>query len=340
MVRCSDWFPPGELCEVNVDECESQPCQNGGRCQDGVASYTCHCSDPEPGDLPWGGCHCQVQLSGCVDHPCQNGATCVPWLQGGEGGEEEEHGHWCSCPPGFYDDRCSTGTTFSFSTPGFIHLQVVETERQRRDVQRRVHPGSDLQLRFRTTIPNALLFFRGDEENHLLLEIVNQVLHAKSFAGGFKLEGTFRGSVSDGDWWDARVSVDDRSLVLVVKGHGCDRDACKVVDGHTDEALTPFEAFAQTYVGGAPEQLLKYSMSGSNFIGCIEDLVIDSTPILPGTLPEDHLYELGCQKTDWCVPDPCGGGGHCVDLWTSYQCVCYRPFRGETCSEGRRLYSN
>lgn len=332
----SDWFPPGQLCEVNVDECESQPCENGGRCEDSVASYTCRCSDPEPDDLPWGGRHCQVRLSGCVEHACQNGATCLPWLRGGEGGEEEEHAHSCSCPPGFYDERCSTGTTFSFSTPGFIRLQAVETERRRRDVR----PGSDLQLRFRTTVPDALLFFRGDEENHLLLEIADQVLHARSFSGGFKLEATFSGSVSDGVWWEARVSVDDKSLVLVVQGRGCDGDACKVVDGHQDEVLVPTEAFTQTYVGGAPEQLLKYSVSGSNFIGCIEDLVIDSTPVLPGTLPEDQLYELGCVKTDWCEPDPCGGRGHCVDLWTSYQCVCYRPFHGESCSEGRRLYSN
>lgn len=329
----SDWLLPGDLCEVNVDECESQPCQNGGHCEDATNSYTCRCTEPEHGDLPWGGRHCQIQLSGCVDHQCQNGATCLPWLRE----EEEEHGYSCSCPPGFYDDRCSTGTTFSFSTPGFIHLQVVEMERQRRDVRHHAHLGSDLQLRFRTTLPNALLFFRGDEENHLLLEIANQVLHSKSFSGGSKLEATFHGSVSDGDWWEALVSVNDENLALVVKGPGCIDDTCKAVDSHTDEVLVPFEAFAQTYVGGAPEQLLKYSLSGTNFIGCIEDLVIDSTPVLPGTLPEDHVYELGCVKTDWCVPDPCGGRGRCMDLWTSYQCVCHRPFYGESCSEGRHL---
>ncbi len=42
-------LPAGERCEVNIDECESQPCQNGGWCEDGSASYTCHCPDAEPG---------------------------------------------------------------------------------------------------------------------------------------------------------------------------------------------------------------------------------------------------------------------------------------------------
>ena len=29
---------------IDVNECSSDPCQNGGTCTDGVASYTCACS--------------------------------------------------------------------------------------------------------------------------------------------------------------------------------------------------------------------------------------------------------------------------------------------------------
>ena len=28
---------------VDIDECSSSPCQNGGTCDDDVASYTCGC---------------------------------------------------------------------------------------------------------------------------------------------------------------------------------------------------------------------------------------------------------------------------------------------------------
>lgn len=33
----------GERCGENIDECRSQPCSNGGECQDKVNGYTCGC---------------------------------------------------------------------------------------------------------------------------------------------------------------------------------------------------------------------------------------------------------------------------------------------------------
>ena len=34
----------------NINECESDPCQNGGRCNDGMNSYTCSCVDGYRGE--------------------------------------------------------------------------------------------------------------------------------------------------------------------------------------------------------------------------------------------------------------------------------------------------
>ncbi len=38
----------------DINECQSRPCQNGGRCEDGVNRYTCVC---QPG---YAGTNCEI----------------------------------------------------------------------------------------------------------------------------------------------------------------------------------------------------------------------------------------------------------------------------------------
>ena len=33
----------GQFCEEEIDECQTQPCQNGGTCTDLLNSYECNC---------------------------------------------------------------------------------------------------------------------------------------------------------------------------------------------------------------------------------------------------------------------------------------------------------
>lgn len=39
---CADGFE-GENCEVNIDDCEDNDCENNSTCVDGVNNYTCLC---------------------------------------------------------------------------------------------------------------------------------------------------------------------------------------------------------------------------------------------------------------------------------------------------------
>lgn len=69
---CSVGFT-GSACGTDIDECASQPCQNGGICVDGKNSFTCNCP------AAWQGVLCQFDVDECglLESPCKNSLTCV-----------------------------------------------------------------------------------------------------------------------------------------------------------------------------------------------------------------------------------------------------------------------
>lgn len=46
-------------CEQNLDECLSNPCQNGGTCHDRDNGYVCYCP------LGYSGGHCELDVAVC-----------------------------------------------------------------------------------------------------------------------------------------------------------------------------------------------------------------------------------------------------------------------------------
>uniref|UniRef100_A0A4W5R2J6 Protein crumbs homolog 2 n=1 Tax=Hucho hucho TaxID=62062 RepID=A0A4W5R2J6_9TELE len=318
----------GVHCEVDINECESEPCQNGGSCHDGANAYTCHCVEAEPGEEPWGGHNCDIRLIGCREHLCENGAPCVPNLRQ----EEDEHGHTCLCLPGFTGIHCSIPTTFSFNTEGYILIQLPPTANRRAEIEPHHH---HVQLRFRTTLPDMLLFYREAEHYVVSLEIVGSLLKARA-GSGKELQATYHLPVNNGDWHEAKVTMDEK-LVLMVKGPVCDNDeGCTVEDKrHNQLVLFHPGSFPEIYVGGAPQKYLDNTDSRKGFIGCMEDLQVDHQRVLPQDISPEHIQdmELACNKTDWCHPDPCHHRGQCIDLWTSFSCECHRPYHGSLCEE-------
>ena len=87
--------PPGfsgDICERDINECLTEPCQNGGTCLDGINSFSCDC----PPDFS--GPTCEVQVNFCFQDTCQNGGTCF----------EADDGFLCDCPLGYTGDTCET----------------------------------------------------------------------------------------------------------------------------------------------------------------------------------------------------------------------------------------
>jgi hypothetical protein len=68
---CSPGFE-GKRCEKDLNECQSNPCANGGTCHDLHNDYRCSCP---PG---WTGTNCQQDIDECLQlKPCIRAKQCV-----------------------------------------------------------------------------------------------------------------------------------------------------------------------------------------------------------------------------------------------------------------------
>jgi hypothetical protein len=56
---------------VEINECEPNPCHNGGTCADFPAAYNCTCP------LGFAGTNCEINIDNCEENPCRNGGRCV-----------------------------------------------------------------------------------------------------------------------------------------------------------------------------------------------------------------------------------------------------------------------
>ncbi|BHF57988.1 endocardial cushion cell development [Sparganum proliferum] len=91
----------GAHCEVNIDECRSNPCLNGGICHDLVNGFRCECQNGFMGP------DCGYNIDDCATHPCAYGATCVDKIGGYE----------CVCPEGRRGKHCEEVSSPSVPKP-------------------------------------------------------------------------------------------------------------------------------------------------------------------------------------------------------------------------------
>ncbi|XP_064644652.1 cubilin-like [Lineus longissimus] len=83
--------------KLSSNECQNQPCQNGGTCVDLYNGYICQCPDA------WEGKTCNTDVNECArfagtDLGCQNGATC----------RNTRGGYTCTCTADWFGVHCTT----------------------------------------------------------------------------------------------------------------------------------------------------------------------------------------------------------------------------------------
>ncbi|XP_030855816.1 fibropellin-1 [Strongylocentrotus purpuratus] len=81
----------GKNCD-DIDECSSEPCEHGGTCENELNHYRCDCP------RRYSGANCEFEIDFCNSDPCQNGATCL--------GENDNHVLDCVCALGYTGVFC------------------------------------------------------------------------------------------------------------------------------------------------------------------------------------------------------------------------------------------
>ncbi|GFT91867.1 cubilin homolog [Trichonephila clavipes] len=81
---------------LTENECNSNPCRNGGTCVDTYNGFICNCPSN------WEGATCENDVNECArfagtSFGCQNGATCI----------NNVGGYSCTCPPNWYGIHCT-----------------------------------------------------------------------------------------------------------------------------------------------------------------------------------------------------------------------------------------
>lgn len=49
----------GSKCEIDVKECDSNPCKNGATCKEDIGKYSCECGNG------YEGLHCEIEINEC-----------------------------------------------------------------------------------------------------------------------------------------------------------------------------------------------------------------------------------------------------------------------------------
>ena len=98
---CSNSGYEGVMCQIEINECLSMPCGNGGLCHDDVNGYRCSCPAGYQGSTCLQKVDTPIISSTCTSNPCFNGGTCI------------DRGTWytCTCRLSYEGLHCQTRIT-------------------------------------------------------------------------------------------------------------------------------------------------------------------------------------------------------------------------------------
>ncbi|XP_033127144.1 protocadherin Fat 4-like [Anneissia japonica] len=344
----------GTLCELEVDQCESVVCQNGGTCVDGSGSFSCQCLSGFSGDL------CEINNDDCNGNLCTNGGTCIDLV----------NTHRCECPTGYFGVYCEEGPCTSqpcqnggtcrerggtyqceckygekgndcqFSSIGFeggSYMEFIST----------LGSSNIITIEFTTVQANALLFYNHDGtttylSNFLALEVINGQLQLSYSDGGDIIRIKTMKVVSDGQWHTVQAKQDNQGCDLVLFDTDCppspdNAKMCRVsktanlIRGLNLQGV-PVSVGGVMSVRNVTDRF--WQVSTADYVGCIRDIYVNSQQLGDSNVFRSAGTIDGCPRDlTTCSGQVCAGQSVCVDEWWTYRCECEEEKAGLTCDE-------
>ncbi|XP_034464842.1 protein eyes shut homolog isoform X2 [Hippoglossus hippoglossus] len=314
----------GPFCEINLNDCKSNPCQNGGICVDGADLYQCFCSEG------FGGLNCEINYDECVHGYCANNSTCIDLIADYE----------CICPPGFAGKNCSTSASVSCASD----VQVCKnggacSQSPTGEIHCICHPGyhgNDCSSSVNQCVSNPC-----DPEGTLLCEELADTYrcvcqhghtgpHCRTLMNhcvdGLCQHGSACVDLSRGFKCDCLPGLTGR--FCEVNTDDCEERPCGVLSV-CEDTLDGYNCFcAPGFIGNKCEIEVNECLSQpcANGGSCIDELNSFSCQCPLGVTGDYCEVNI-----DECMSSPCLHNATCVDLVNGYGCVCLPGFTGTRC---------
>ncbi len=322
--------PPRLSIFVDPDDCAPNPCQNGGTCTDGIASYTCACA------TGFAGTACETNIDECAPNPCQNGGTCIDGIAS----------YTCVCATGFAGANCETTYQRDQLVPvGDTYLRSGAPD---------LNQGALPTLRLRASGDNGglirfdsaqLAALPGTVTATLTFTIADNGNNWGSTGRPIALHRVTREWTELGATWNCAIDTNTSN-----HSPDCSGASAWEMGNPLQPDLYPWVATptATANITSAQTGVVSFDISGDvalfrsgaalnygwilkkvdeNATGRVEfhSRETANAPVLLISVVDDT-------GIDDCDDDPCQNGGTCVDDVAGYTCICGAGFAGATCA--------
>ncbi|XP_078588480.1 uncharacterized protein LOC144869248 [Branchiostoma floridae x Branchiostoma japonicum] len=308
----------GEKCGTNDDGCESDPCQNGGQCQDGVNSYTCTCAAGYSGD------DCETNDNDCEPNPCHNGGQC----------QDGVNSYTCTCAAGYSGDDCETNDDDCEPNPCHNGGQCQDGVNSYTCTCAAGYSGDDCETNDNDCEPNPC------QNGGQCQDGVNA--YTCTCAAGYSGDNceTNDDDCEPNPCQNGGQCQDGVNAYTCTCAAGYSGDNCETNDD--DCAPNPCQNGGQCQDGvNSYTCTCAAGYSGGDCETNDDDC--EPNPCQNGGQCQDGVNSYTCTcaagysgddcetNDDDCEPNPCHNGGQCQDGVNSYTCTCAAGYSGDDC---------